>query len=49
MHAALPDSISAGHSMNDSPRGTVTGQKVYAISGNKPTKTSMFWLATHTS
>lgn len=30
MHAALPDSSSAGHSMNDSPQETVTGRKVYA-------------------
>jgi len=30
MHAALPDSSSAGHSMNDSAQGTVSGRKVYA-------------------
>ena len=30
MHAALPDSSSAGHSMNDSPQELATGNKVYA-------------------
>ncbi len=29
MHKALPDSISAGHSMNESPAGTETGRTVY--------------------
>ena len=30
MHKALPESISAGHSMNESPAGTETGRRVYA-------------------
>ena len=29
MHCALPDSISAGHSMNESPTGTESGRAVY--------------------
>jgi hypothetical protein len=29
MHKALPDSLSAGHSMNESPQGTASGRKVY--------------------
>jgi hypothetical protein len=29
-HKALPDSISAGHSMNESPAGTESGHRVYA-------------------
>jgi hypothetical protein len=30
MHDALPDSLSAGHSMNESARGTESGRRVYA-------------------
>lgn len=30
MHDALPDSLSAGHSMNESPAGTESGRKVYS-------------------
>jgi hypothetical protein len=30
MHKALPESISAGHSMNESPNGTESGRHVYA-------------------
>jgi hypothetical protein len=30
MHKALPESISAGHSMNESPTGTTSGRRVYA-------------------
>jgi len=30
MHRALPDSISASHSMNESPAGLLTGRQVYA-------------------
>lgn len=30
MHKALPESISAGHSMNESPTGTESGRRVYA-------------------
>lgn len=29
MHDALPDSLSAGHSMNESPAGTESGRRVY--------------------
>jgi hypothetical protein len=29
MHDALPDSLSAGHSMNESPSGTESGRRVY--------------------
>ncbi|HEV2424049.1 MAG TPA: metallophosphoesterase [Terriglobia bacterium] len=29
MHEALPDSISSGHSMNESPAGTQSGRQVY--------------------
>jgi len=29
MHAALPDSLSAGHSMNESPDGTSSGREAY--------------------
>ena len=29
MHEALPDSLSAGHSMNDSAQGTVSGRRAY--------------------
>ena len=30
MHKALPESISAGHSMNESPTGTESGHRIYA-------------------
>jgi len=30
MHKALPESISAGHSMNESPNGIGSGRRVYA-------------------
>jgi len=30
MHKALPESISAGHGMNESPTGTESGRRVYA-------------------
>jgi hypothetical protein len=30
MHKALPESISAGHSMNESPTGTESGRRAYA-------------------
>jgi hypothetical protein len=30
MHKALPESISAGHSMNESPTGTESGRRVYS-------------------
>lgn len=29
MHRALPDSLSTGHSMNDSAQGTISGRRVY--------------------
>ena len=49
MHAALPDSSSAGHSMNDSPQELATGRKVYAHLSNfrKNTKKNVYVLASH--
>ncbi len=49
MHAALPDSSSAGHSMNDSPQQTVTGRKVYAqlSAFRKNTSKKVYVLASH--
>ena len=49
MHAALPDSSSAGHSMNDSPQEEVTGRSVYAQLGafRKATGKNVYVLASH--
>jgi hypothetical protein len=49
MHAALPDSSSAGHSMNDSPQQEVTGRKVYAqlSAFRKSTGKKVYVLASH--
>ncbi len=49
LHAALPDSSSAGHSMNGSAQGTVSGRKVYAqLSGfRKTTGKNVYVLASH--
>ena len=53
MHAALPDSSSAGHSMNDSPQELATGRKVYAqlsaFREKHEARTSMWWRAIRTS
>jgi hypothetical protein len=49
MHAALPDSSSAGHSMNDSAQELATGRKVYAqLSAFRNTaKKNVYVLASH--
>ncbi len=49
MHAALPDSSSAGHSMNDSAQELVTGRKVYAqlSAFRNKTKKNVYVLASH--
>lgn len=49
MHAALPDSLSAGHSMNDSPQGTKSGREIYrALVGFRHrTKKNVYVLASH--
>ena len=52
MHAALPDSFSAGHSMNDSAQQEYTGRNVLRVAGGvsqrKPTRTSTYWPAIRT-
>ena len=49
MHAALPDSSSAGHSMNDSPQQLATGRSVYAqlSAFQKSTKKNVYVVASH--
>ena len=49
MHAALPDSLSAGHSMNDSPQEQVSGRLVYAqlVQFRNTTKKNVYVLASH--
>ena len=49
MHAALPDSSSAGHSMNDSAQEQETGRKVYAqlSAFRKSTGKNVYVLASH--
>ena len=49
MHAALPDSSSAGHSMNDSAQEQDTGRKVYAqlSAFRKTTGKNVYVLASH--
>ena len=49
MHAALPDSSSAGHSMNDSAQEQATGRKVYAqlSAFRKTTGKNVYVLASH--
>lgn len=49
MHAALPDSSSAGHSMNDSPQELVTGRTVYTqlSAFRNKTKKNVYVLASH--
>jgi len=49
MHAALPDSSSAGHSMNSSVRGQSSGREVYAelSAFRKATKKNVYVLASH--
>lgn len=49
MHAALPDSLAAGHSMNDYPAGTESGRRVYTdlLNFNKKTHKHVYILASH--
>lgn len=49
MHAALPDSSSAGHSMNSSVRGQSSGREVYAelSAFRKTTGKNVYVLASH--
>ncbi len=49
MHAALPDSLSAGHSMNDSAQEQVSGRQVYSqlIDFRRTTKKNVYVLASH--
>jgi Calcineurin-like phosphoesterase len=49
MHAALPDSLSAGHSMNDSAQEQSSGRTVYAelLAFRHSTKKNVYVLASH--
>jgi hypothetical protein len=49
MHAALPDSLACGHSMNDWPQGLDSGHKVYAdlLQFQKTTSKNIYLLASH--
>jgi len=49
MHAALPDSLAAGHSMSDYPAGLQSGRQVYTdlLKFNKQTKKRVYILASH--
>ncbi len=49
MHAALPDSLSAGHSMNDSAQEQASGRIVYAelVNFRQSTKKNVYVLASH--
>lgn len=49
MHAALPGSSSAGHSMNESAQGTASGNKVYAqlSAFRQTTGKNVYLLASH--
>jgi hypothetical protein len=49
MHAALPDSSSAGHSMNDSPQELATGRNIYAqlSAFRKATGKNVYIVASH--
>jgi hypothetical protein len=49
MHEALPDSLSAGHSMNETPSGTASGRRVYAdlVQFRKNTRKQVYVLASH--
>ena len=49
MHEALPESISAGHSMNESPNGTETGRTVYRqlLDVQNVSKKHVYLLASH--
>ena len=49
MHAALPDSLASGHSMNDWPVGTESGRRVYTelLDFKKKTHKHVYLLASH--
>jgi len=49
MHEALPDSTSAGHTMNESAQGTESGRKVYRwpVEFRKKTRKSIYILASY--
>jgi Calcineurin-like phosphoesterase len=49
MHEALPDSIGAGHSMNESEHGTASGRKVYQqlVEFRHKTHRNVYVLASH--
>jgi Calcineurin-like phosphoesterase len=49
MHEALPDSIGAGHSMNESAQGTESGRKVYGelVAFRKNARKNVYVLASH--
>ena len=49
MHAALPDSLSAGHSMNEAPQETQSGRKVYGqlVTFRTQTRKNVYVLASH--
>ena len=49
MHAALPDSLASGHSMNDWPTGAESGRRVYTelLNFKKKTRKKVYLLASH--
>jgi hypothetical protein len=49
MHEALPDSLSAGHSMNEAPLETQSGRKVYQdlVDFRKKTHKNVYVIASH--
>ncbi len=49
MHASLPDGLSAGHSMNDSPQEQTSGRIVYSqlVAFRRSTKKNVYVLASH--
>ena len=49
MHRALPDSLSSGHSMNDSAQGTASGRRVYRdlVNFRNSTHKNVYVLASH--
>jgi hypothetical protein len=49
MHAALPDSLASGHSMNDWPTGAESGRRVYTdlLNFRKQSRRRVYLLASH--
>lgn len=49
MHEALPDSLAAGHSMNDSAKGTASGRQVYddLLDFRRKSHKNVYVLASH--